>query len=160
MIFLYLLQKNGNFFPIFFVSLSLTLIYKHKQPNRNIDIKNSFIGIIFALLSLNPIYCICIFLGYLASNRVFYNSKNKINLFPKRKKDIFIYGLLPALFLILLNTACMIQTNHINFSFRLNAITMGLIAGVSEEFLFRYLIFALCVSIVKDKNFSKLQNFN
>lgn len=58
----------------------------------------------------------------------------------------------------ILNTLWMIQSNPIDISFRINAIATGLIASIPEELLFRYLVFAFCVYIGKDKKFSKFQN--
>lgn len=52
----------------------------------------------------------------------------------------------------------MVQSTPINFSLSLNAITGSLIASIPEELLFRYLLFAVCVNIGNDRDFSKLQN--
>ena len=103
---LYLFTKNGNFFPVFFAIASLILIYKCKATDKKEDIKNLLIGVVLAILSLHPIYGICIVLGYVAAHRVFDNSNNKILVFPKEKKEILVYGLLPTFFLILLNSIC------------------------------------------------------
>ena len=155
---LYLFTKNGNFFPVFFAIASLILIYKCKAADKKEDIKNLLIGVVLAILSLHPIYGICIVLGYVAAHRVFDNSNNKILVFPKEKKEILVYGLLPTFFLILLNSIWMVQSTPINFSLSLNAITGSLIASIPEELLFRYLLFAVCVNIGNDRDFSKLQN--
>lgn len=150
-----LLQKNGNFFPILFIGLSIFLIWKNKS---RFSKKDFLMGLALSILSLNPIYGICIIIGYMGAKQLYDRSNNKINLMPKKKHEILLYGLLPAIFLTLLNTLWMIQSNPIDFSFRVNAIAVGLIASIPEELLFRYLVFAFCVYIGKDKKFSKFQN--
>ena len=72
MIVIYLLQKNGNFFPILFVVLSIFLIWKNKS---GFSKKDFIIGIALAALSLNPIYVICIIFGYMGAkqfNKIIY----------------------------------------------------------------------------------------
>lgn len=154
-----LLQKNGNFFPVFFIIAAFFIIFKNKRTDRTKSIKDILVGIALAILSLNPIYGICIVLGYVAARRIFDYSNNKIIIFPKEKKELFLYGLLPTVFLVFLNTIWMIQSNSLNFSFRISAITGSLIASIPEEILFRYFLFAVCVNIGKDQVFSKVQNF-
>lgn len=156
---LYLLRKNGNFFPVFFIIVSVLIIFKYKTTDKTKDIKNLSVGIALAILSLNPIYGICIVLGYVAAKRIFDYSSNKILIFPREKKELLLYGLLPTAFLVFLNTIWMIQSNSLNFSFRISAITGSLIASIPEELLFRYFLFAVCVNIGKDQAFSKVQNF-
>ena len=155
MIVIYLLQKNGNFFPILFVVISIFLIWKNKS---GFSKKDFIIGIALAALSLNPIYVICIIFGYMGAKQLYDKSNVKISLLPKTKQEIIVYGVLPAIFLTLLNTVWMIQTNPIDFSFRVNAIVGGLIASIPEEVLFRYLVFAVCVYMGKGKVFSNFQN--
>ena len=152
---IYLLQKNGNFFPIFFLLLSIFLIHKNKSGFSKTDF---FIGIILAVISLNPIYAICIAFGYVGAKQLYEKSNNKINLIPNTKKEIILYGALPAVLMTLLNIVWMMQSNPINFSLKVNAIAGSLIASIPEELLFRYLVFAACIYIGKDKGFSKIQN--
>lgn len=159
LLFLYLLQKNGNFFPVFFVSTALFLLYKHKSGDKRQDLQNLLIGFVLGVLSLHPVYALCIAPGYVAAQRVFVGARNKILLLPGERKELFSYGLLLTFLLIMLNTVWQLQTDSINFALRLSAVTAGLIAAIPEELLFRYLLFALCVHIAKDRTFSKLQNF-
>lgn len=112
-----------------------------------------------AILSLNPIYAICIGLGYVGAKQVFDNSSYKINLCPKDKKEVIFYGIIPATFLILLNTIWFLQTVSINVGFRLEAITGSLIASIPEELLYRYLVFALCVILCNNQIRTKSQKF-
>lgn len=154
MIVIYLLQKNGNFFPILFVVLSIFLIWKNKS---GFSKKDFIIGIALAALSLNPIYVICIIFGYMGAKQLYDKSNVKISLLPKTKQEIIVYGVLPAIFLTLLNTVWMIQTNPIDFSFRVNAIVGGLIASIPEEVLFRYLVFAVCVYMGKGNKKARIR---
>ena len=71
---IYMLQKNGNFFPVFFLISSLFLIYRNRKEKRKVDKIDVLIGILLAILSLNPIYAICIGLGYVGAKQVFDNS--------------------------------------------------------------------------------------
>lgn len=152
---IYLLQKNGNLFPLLFLALSLFLIRKNKTKFSK---KDFIIGLVLAILSLNPIYALCIVFGYMGAKQLYDKSDIKICLMPKTKQEIVIYGLLPAMLLTLLNIIWMMQSSPINFSFRITAIAGGLLASIPEELLFRYLVFAICVYIGKDKAFSKFQN--
>ena len=156
---IYMLQKNGNFFPVFFLISSLFLIYRNRKEKRKVDKIDVLIGILLAILSLNPIYAICIGLGYVGAKQVFDNSSYKINLFPKDKKEVIFYGIIPATFLILLNTIWFLQTVSINVGFRLEAITGSLIASIPEELLYRYLVFALCVILCNNQIRTKSQKF-
>ena len=141
---IYMLQKNGNFFPVFFLISSLFLIYRNRKEKRKVDKIDVLIGILLAILSLNPIYAICIGLGYVGAKQVFDNSSSKINLFPKDKKEVIFYGIIPA---------------TINVGFRLEAITGSLIASIPEELLYRYLVFALCVILCNNQIRTKSQKF-
>ena len=156
---IYMLQKNGNFFPVFFLISSLFLIYRNRKEKRKVDKIDVLIGILLAILSLNPIYAICIGLGYVGAKQVFDNSSYKINLCPKDKKEVIFYGIIPATFLILLNTIWFLQTVSINVGFRLEAITGSLIACIPEELLYRYLVFALCVILCNNQIRTKSQKF-
>ena len=60
-----LLQKNGNFFPIFFLGLSFFLILKNKS---RFSKKDFFTGLALSILSLNPVYGICIVIGYMGAS--------------------------------------------------------------------------------------------
>lgn len=153
-----LLQKNGNFFPVFFIIVSIFLIIKNKPQNLKDIASNISAGICLSILSLNPIYMICIALGYVGARQIYDKADCKINLLPGTKKELFFWGLLPAILLTVLNSIWIIQDTPINFSFRISAISAGLIASIPEEVLFRYLVFALCVFIRKGKTFSKNQS--
>lgn len=155
---IYLLQKNGDFFPMFFLISSIILIYKNKTKNIKIKKKDVVAGVIAAIFSLHPFYGISIAVGYIAAKQTFDNSNDQIRLFPVTKREIVFYGLLPAIFLTLLNIIWMLQSNPVNFSFRMAAITGSLIASIPEEILYRYLVFAICVTIKKNQLFSKGQH--
>lgn len=51
----------------------------------------------------------------------------------------------------------MLTDVSMNFSININAILIGLIASIPEKILFKYLLFAICVYIVRDNKFTKLQ---
>ena len=143
---IYMLQKNGNFFPVFFLISSLFLIYRNRKEKRKVDKIDVLIGILLGL-------------GYVGAKQVFDNSSYKINLCPKDKKEVIFYGIIPATFLILLNTIWFLQTVSINVGFRLEAITGSLIASIPEELLYRYLVFALCVILCNNQIRTKSQKF-
>ncbi len=50
----------------------------------------------------------------MGAKKVFDNTSDKINLYPKDKKEVIFYGIIPASFLILLNEICLLQTVSIN----------------------------------------------
>lgn len=116
------------------------------------------IGVMLAVLSLNPIYGVSVAFGYVAAKQTFDNTNYQIRLFPSTNREIVFYGLLPAIFLTLLNIIWMLQSNSVNFSFRMEAIAGSLVASIPEEVLYRYLVFAICVTIGKGKLFSKGQS--
>ena len=123
-----------------------------------IEKKDIVVGVVVAILSLHPIYGVCIAFGYIAAKQTFDNSNCQIRLFPATKRECVFYALVPAVFLTILNTIWMLQSNPVNISFRMAAITGSLIASIPEEILYRYLVFALCVTIGKNQLFSKSQN--
>lgn len=155
---IYMLQKNGNFFPIFFLVSSIFLIwYKNEKQSKKINKKDIFMGVVLAILSLNPIYALCVGAGYVGAKHTFDNSTYRINLFPSGKKDVIFYGVLPSIFLILLNTIWFLQTTPINVEFRPEAITGSLIASIPEEILYRYLVFAICIVICNNQIRTQIQ---
>lgn len=154
---IYMLQKNGNFFPIFFLLSALFLVYRNRKEIKIVNKIDICIGILFSILSLNPIYAISIAIGYVGAKQVFDNSFYKINLFPKDKKEVVFYGVLPTIFLTLLNTIWIFQTTSINLGLRMEAITWSLIASIPEELLYRYLVFALCMILCDNQIMTKGQ---
>lgn len=43
---IYMLQKNGNFFPVFFLISSLFLIYRNRKEKRKVDKIDVLIGLV------------------------------------------------------------------------------------------------------------------
>lgn len=154
LIFLYSLSKNGDiFFPTFFIISSIILMVKSSSMKK----KDIIIAVILGVVSLNPIYGFCSIFGYIGAKSFFNSTKHKIEVLPKSLKEIFIFGFIGTTILSSINTIWMLTDVPINFSLNGNAVIMGLIAGIPEEILFKYLLFAICVYIVGDKKFTKMQ---
>lgn len=154
LIFIYSLTSNGDiFFPAFFIISSIILMVK----SSSVEKKDIIIAVILGVMSLNPIYGFCSIFGYIGAKSFFNSSKHKIEAFPKSLKEVFVFGFVSTVILVSANTIWMLTDTSINFSLNGNAIIMGLIAGIPEEILFKYLLFAICVYIVGDKKFNKIQ---
>ncbi|WP_425448801.1 CPBP family glutamic-type intramembrane protease [Dethiothermospora halolimnae] len=141
-------------------SLSIRFIVK----NKNVEKKDVLIGVTFGSISVlsSPVEGVFTILAYIGATSVFKNSNNKIILFKKNR------NVLGALSLIIVNGGLLgvinlilavLQNIQVNFSLNIYWVLRAFNAGIAEEILFRFLFFAVCIRIVKDKQLSKLQSF-
>lgn len=152
---LYCLTKGGDiFFPTFFIVSSIILMKNSKSVAK----KEMLIGGTLGILSLNPLYGFCSIFGYIGAKSFFNTAKHKIAVLPKSIKEFIIWGLIGTLILTSINTIWMLTDLPFNFSFRGYAIMMGLMAGIPEEILFKYFLYAFCIYLAGDKPFTKVQS--
>lgn len=146
---------------IMFWVLSILIILENKK---NITKHNIIIGIILGILSIpsNLIMGVSTIITFVAAMSIYNKSKNKIIFFRSGKKNVVI-----TLFIILitgvllgtLNVYLAMDTMVINISFKLKWILDALRAGITEEVLFRFFFFAICIKVTRDNKLNKFQIF-
>lgn len=155
LIVLNLLTKNGDiFYPAFFIISSIVLMAKWKRVGK----KDIVVGLILGIISFNPVYGFCTVLGYIGAKSVFNKTEHHISVLPASMREVAFWGLLGAGFLSFINIVWMLSDTPVNISIHINAVIMGLNAGITEEILFRYLLFAICVCISGDEDLTKIQS--
>lgn len=146
--------------PILWFAIILALSITYIVKNRNVEKREILIGLSFGVISIpvDPILGIMSILAYLGAVSVLKGADNKINLYNKDNSIlntvlfvVVVGGALGAINIILSGTP-------INPSIKFYWVLRAFKAGITEEILFRFLFFAVCVRVMKDKPFSKSQN--
>lgn len=146
---------------IMFSIVSMILIVKNKATIIKQDI---IIGVILGILSIpsEPIMGLSTIIAYIAGMSVFNKSKHKIKFVKQGKKNVLIslsILLITGIELGILNYFVASYEMSINISFRIKWILDALKAGIGEEVLFRFLLFAICIQLIRDNNLNKCQTF-
>lgn len=147
----------------FIVVLILSVLFMMK--NKNISRRDVVVGILLGLISMpsNFFMGVISIIAYLGGVSVFKESDNKILLIKSNNKKenlktilltIFVGGIL-GIINIYLGKSAMIINPSIKLKWFLDAIR----AGATEEIIFRFFFFAICVYFTNDKVLSRFQNF-
>lgn len=135
------------------------------MENKNISKVDIIIGILLGVISMpsNFIMGIVSIFAYIGGISVFKKSNNKIPLLKSNKrKNVFkttILGVSVGIILGIINFYMGKAGLSINVSFKLMWLLDAIRAGVTEEIIFRFFFFAICVWVTKDKKLSKFENF-
>lgn len=141
--------------------LSVIFIVKNKNTSK----KDVIIGIILGVVSMPsiPIMGLVSIIAYIGGVSVFKKSNNKIPLLKSNEKREIIKTILLASFvgiiLGIINYSLAKQSMAINPSFKLVWFLDAIRAGVTEEIIFRFFFFAICIYFTNDKTLSRFQNF-
>lgn len=140
---------------------SLILILENKN---NITKSDVLIGIILGALSIpsHPLMGASTIISFIAAMSVFNKANNKILAIKTGKKNVLVTLIIILVIggvLGVLNAYSAINLIQTNVSFKLQWILDAMKAGITEEVLFRFLFFAICVRVTKDSNFNKFQKF-
>ena len=142
------------------IVISIIFMIKYRSITKNDIIIAIILGIIFMIA--DPFVGITTMFAYAGGQSVFRNSTNKIVLIKGgNKKNIATTALLTVVVGVFLGIVNLFLANmemEINFGFGLDFVFKALKAGISEEIIFRFLLFAVCVHITKDKVLSKFEN--
>jgi len=146
---------------IFIWIASSILIYKNKKY---INKKNIVTGFILGILSISSglITISSTIIAFIAATSVFNKSNNKIIFMKSGKKNLILTSiiiLITGVGLGAINVYGAINTIPINASFRFQWILDALRAGITEEILFRFLFFAICIELIKDIKLNKFESF-
>jgi len=147
----------------FIVVLILSVLFMIK--NKNISRRDVVVGILLGLISMpsNFFMGAISIIAYLGGVSVFKESDNKILLIKSNNKKeilktilltIFVGGILGTINIYLGKSAM-----TINPSIKLKWFLDAIRAGVTEEIIFRFFFFAICVYFTNDKVLSRFQNF-
>ena len=150
-----------NIWFIMFSIVSIILIVNNIATIKKQDI---IIGVILGILSIpsEPFMGLSTIIAYIAGMSVFNKSKNKIELIKQGKKNVLIslvILLITGIGLGILNYFVASYEMTINISFRIEWILDALKAGIGEEVLFRFLLYAICIQLSRDINLNKWQTF-
>lgn len=147
----------------FIVVLILSVLFMMK--NKNISRRDVVVGILLGLISMpsNFFMGVISIIAYLGGVSVFKESDDKILLIKSNNKKenlktilltIFVGGIL-GIINIYLGKSAMTINPSIKLKWFLDAIR----AGATEEIIFRFFFFAICVYFTNDKVLSRFQNF-
>jgi|SRR5699024_2845016 len=156
------IAMNPNTIIMFGVSiLSVMFIIK----NMNLSRTDIFIGILLGAMtvSYSVMTGLVTVITYLGGISIFKNSNYKITLLKSKKRKDILKTVLLALFvgigLGIINVYLGKFSNIIDLSFSFQWPLMALYAGVSEEIVFRFFFFAICVWITRDSILSRFEGF-
>ncbi len=131
-----------------------------------LDRRSLLVGLVLALplLPWSIVNSLITFLTYYAGSQIFKGTVNRIRALEGRPKSIFksiLLGIVIAIPLGSFNVFMAVSGNNmtVNPQNPLWAAAYALIPGISEEVIFRYFIFALCVFLLKDKLESRKTKF-
>ncbi|GGH11382.1 CPBP family glutamic-type intramembrane protease [Paenibacillus segetis] len=132
--------------------------------NKNTTLRDIMIGCVLGIIAMPA----SVFMGvssiliYIGATSMMKGSSHRIILIKNAtKRDVVISCITLVLVGVVLggiNVLLGLSSNPINPSFQLSHIFEAIKAGVTEEIMFRYFLFALCVVIAGDHKFTKLQN--
>lgn len=150
---------NGLWF-LFVLVIAVLFIIK----NRNITKIDVLTGTILGLIAIpsNLFMGLFTIIAYIGGISIFKRSKNQIVLFASNKsKEIIksiIIALVVGIILGIINLFLAKGSMSINPSMELKWIIDALRAGITEEIIFRFFFFAICVYFAKDKNMSRIES--
>ena len=145
---------------VFILIVSLIILSKKWNDLRKIDI---FTGILLSgIVTFSNIFMgILVLPAYLACTVILRNSNQSIKLFhviSKLELNYTIFCIVVAGGLLsCLNVLLSASEYAIRFSFQASFITDALMAGISEEILFRMFLYALCIEITKGVSLNMFQ---
>lgn len=152
--------KSEYLYFLWFLSagvMSVFLIIKYKSINKQDIVIAILLGGISSLS--NPFFGITAIFAFLGGQSVFRRSNNKIKVIKSgNKKDItttILAAVVVGTVLGTINVLFMSMGTEMNPGFELKFILTAFRAGVAEDIIFRFLLFAICVHITKDKVLSK-----
>ncbi|MDQ0087594.1 hypothetical protein J2T12_000988 [Paenibacillus anaericanus] len=132
--------------------------------NKNTKLMDVIIGCVLGMIAMPA----SMFMGvssiiiYIGATSMMKGSSHRIILIKNStKKDVVISCVTLVLVGVVLgaiNVLLAVGSTAINPSFQLSFIMEALKAGVTEEIIFRFFLFALCVVIAGDHKFTRLQN--
>lgn len=147
-------------FFIWFLSagvISVFLIIKYKSVKKLDIIIALLLGGISSLS--NPFFGITAIFAYLGGQSVFRSCDNKIKVIKSGSKKDIITTILAAVVvgvvLGTLNVFFMSLGTEMNPGFELKFLLAAFRAGVTEDIIFSFLLFAICVHLTEDKTLSK-----
>lgn len=147
----------------FLVVLILSFIFIVK--NKNISKGDIIAGVLMGLISMpsNFLMGLISIIAYLGGVSVFKASNNKILLLKSNNKREISKTILVAVFvgiiLGIINLYLGKSFMEINPSIKLKWFLVGIRAGVTEEIIFRFFFFAICIYFTNDKALSKIEGF-
>lgn len=147
----------------FIVIIVLSVFFIMK--NKNISKRDILVGIFLGIISMpsNLIMGVVSIIAYLGGVSVFKKSNNKIPLIKSNnKKELFKTILLAIIvggILGIINFYLGRSSMPINSSIKLKWFLDGIRAGTTEEIMFRFFFFAICVYFTNDKVLSKVESF-
>lgn len=165
LIFLWLL--NG-FLPItkflwFIGAICASLIIIIK--NKNVGKRNIIIGVVLGGLAgiSNNFLGLATMASYIGARSIFKKSNNQILLLKKLDiksiSSTVLLALVIGIILGVINLFLGLSTMSINFNLSVDWLFKALTAGISEEIIFRFLLFAICILITKDKKLTRAESF-
>lgn len=133
------------------------------KKNKNIRKNDVLIGLLLGFLAgiTNLLMGITAAFSYVGAKSVFIKSNNKIVMFYKINRKSVITSLLLTIIIgfILGEINILISSMEIRHNLDLHWVLVALNPGISEEVIFRFLFFAICVEVTGDKVLSKLEEF-
>lgn len=147
----------------FIVVLILSVLFMIK--NKNISRHDVVVGILLGLISMpsNFFMGAISIIAYLGGVSVFKESDNKILLIKSNNKKEILKTILLTIFvggiLGIINIYLGKSAMTINPSIKLKWFLDAIRAGATEEIIFRFFFFAICVYFTNDKVLSRFQNF-
>lgn len=145
---------------LIFGAISAISIYK----NKNVKIVDIVIGCSFGALAMpiSLVYGVSSILIYLGAVSIIKTSSRKILVLKNEsRKDVYISlfsMVLIGSILALINVKMALGMNNVHISFKMEWIFKGLLAGVSEEIIFRMFPFAICALLTNTQRISKFDN--
>lgn len=141
------------------ISLGLFATYIIMKES-TLDKRNLLIASILALFVWSPISSVITFLTYYAGSLLFKKTTNRIKALegtPASLLRSILLGIVIAIPLGALNVFFALSSNTMNINLQnpLWAAIFALNPGISEEVIFRYFIYAICVYLLRDKLESK-----
>ncbi len=156
--------RSENLRVLWFIGAALISVFlavKYKCLTKKDVFISVFLGGLAAIS--HPVNGITAMLSYIGGQSVLRNTRNGILLLKTDNKKAILITILLAIgtgtvlgiINLILGRASGMTLNP---GFSLEWLALAFSAGISEEIIFRYLLFAICVHIVKDKALSKFES--
>lgn len=134
--------------------LGITFSIKNKSNSQGDIIAGILLGILVCFT--NPIAGIATTLSYIGAQSVFRKSQNKIKVIHRDtiKNNIVVTLILVVVIgggLGVFNLLLGMQNMPVQLNHDLKWVILAFQPGISEEIIFRYILFAICVVVTKDK---------
>lgn len=156
--------RSENLYIIWFLSavvISIFLMIRYKSIRKQDILIAIFLGGI-SMIS-NRFFGITAIFAYLGGQSVFHNSNNKIIVVKSGSKmnitTTILLTVVVGVVLGIINLFFINMGMEKNPGFGLEWLSKAFRAGVTEEIIYRFLLFAICVHITKDKVLSKIENY-